>query len=74
MNEISHTFDHLSTQLTLVELEVKVSKCKLWSSSRIFLGVKILQDYTLVIFDLHILGVPMGFQNFAMHFLDEVLL
>jgi hypothetical protein len=36
MNEITHTFDHLSTQLTLVVLRVKVSKCKLWNPSNIF--------------------------------------
>jgi hypothetical protein len=29
MNEIIHAFDHLSTQLTLVGLRVKVSRCKL---------------------------------------------
>jgi hypothetical protein len=29
MSEISHTFDHLLTQLTLVGLKVKVSKCKI---------------------------------------------
>jgi hypothetical protein len=28
MNEISRTFDHLSTQLAQVGLKVKVSKCK----------------------------------------------
>jgi hypothetical protein len=31
MNEIARTFDHFSTQLTLVGLKVKVAKCKLWS-------------------------------------------
>jgi hypothetical protein len=34
MNEITHAFDHLSTQLTLVGLKVKMSKCKLWSLFR----------------------------------------
>jgi len=29
MNEITHAFDHLSSQLTLVGLKVKVSKSKL---------------------------------------------
>ncbi len=29
MSEITHTFDHLLTQLALVGLKVKVSKCKL---------------------------------------------
>ncbi len=33
MNEIIPTFDHLSTQLALVELKVKMSKCKLWSQT-----------------------------------------
>jgi len=41
MSEITHTFDHFSTQLTLVGFRVKVSKCKLWSPSGIFLGIKI---------------------------------
>jgi hypothetical protein len=41
MNEITHAFDHLSTQLTLVGLKVKVLKCKLWSPSRIFPGIEI---------------------------------
>jgi len=31
MNEVVFTFDHLSTQLDLVRLKVKVSKCKLWN-------------------------------------------
>ncbi len=39
MSEITRTFDHLSTQLTLVGLRVKVAKCKLWSPSRFFLGI-----------------------------------
>jgi len=41
MNEITHAFDHLSTQLTLVGLKVKVLKCKIWSPSRIFPGIEI---------------------------------
>jgi len=32
MSEITHAFDHLSTQLTLLGLKVKVSKCKLLES------------------------------------------
>ncbi len=36
MNEITHAYEHLSTQLTLVGLKVKVSKCKLWHPSWIF--------------------------------------
>jgi len=52
---------------------VKVSKCKFWSPLKIFPGIKIPQDYTLVIDGLCILGVPMGSQGFAMNFLDEVL-
>ncbi len=73
LNEITHAFDHLSTQLTLVGLRVNVSKCKLWGPSRISPSIKIPQGYTLVTYGLHIFGVPMGFQDFAMHFLDEVL-
>jgi hypothetical protein len=42
MNEITHAFDHLSTQLTLVGLKVKVLKCKLWNPSRIFPSIEIL--------------------------------
>jgi hypothetical protein len=42
MNEITCAFDHLLTQLALVGLQVKVSKCKLWNPSKIFLGIKIL--------------------------------
>jgi len=41
MNEITYAFDHLSTQLTLVGLRVKVSKCKLWSPSKISPSIKI---------------------------------
>jgi hypothetical protein len=36
MDEIILAFDHLSTQLALVGLRVKVSKCKLWSPLGIF--------------------------------------
>ncbi len=69
----THTFDHLLTQLTLVGLKVKMSKCKLWTSSKIFPGIKIFQGCTLITNGLHILGVPMGFQDFATYFLDKVL-
>jgi hypothetical protein len=57
MNEVILSFDHLSTQLALVRLRVKVSKCILWNPSRIFLGVEIPQGCILVIDDLCILGV-----------------
>jgi hypothetical protein len=70
--EIIFSFDHLSTQLTLVGLRVKVSKCKLWSPWKIFSGIKIPQGHTLVIDGLHILGVSVGFCDFVKHFLDEV--
>jgi len=73
LNEITRTFDHLSTQLAIVGLRVKMSKCKLWSPLEIYLGIKIPQDCILVINGLLILGVPMGFQDFSMHFLDETL-
>jgi hypothetical protein len=42
MSDITRAFDHLSTQLTLVGLRVKMSKCKLWSPSEISLGIKII--------------------------------
>jgi len=73
MNEITHAFDHISTQLALVELRVKMSKCKFLKPSKISLSIEIPQGCTLVTNGLCILGVPMGFQDFAMHFLDEVL-
>jgi hypothetical protein len=73
LNEITYAFNHLSTQLALVGLKVKMLKCKLWTSSRIFPGIEISQGYTLVVNGLHILGVLVGFKNFATHFLDEVL-
>ncbi len=41
LSEIIYVFDHLLTQLTLVGLRVKVSKCKLWSPSRIFPNIEI---------------------------------
>jgi hypothetical protein len=73
LNEITRVFDHLLTQLTLVGLKVKVSKCKLWSPSGISPCIKILRGYTLVTNGLCILGMQVGFQDFATHFLDEVL-
>jgi hypothetical protein len=73
MNEITHAFDHVSTQLALIELKVKMSKCKFWNPTQISLNIKILQGCILVTNGLRILGVPMGFQDFAMHFVDEVL-
>jgi hypothetical protein len=72
MNGITHVFDYLSTQLALVGLRVKVSKCKLWSPLGIFLSIKFFQGHTLVTNGLCILSVPMGSQDFAMHFLDEI--
>jgi hypothetical protein len=36
-------------------------------------SIEIPQGCTLVTDGLHILGVPVGFQNSATHFLDEVL-
>jgi hypothetical protein len=73
MSEITCAFDHLSAQLTQVGLKVKVSKCKLWSPFRISPSIKIPQGYTLVTNGLHILDVPLGSQNFAKHFLNEIL-
>ncbi len=58
LNEITRAFHHLSTQLALVGFKAKVSKWKLWNPSRISPSI-------------HILNVPMGFQNFSTHFLDE---
>jgi hypothetical protein len=73
MSEITCTFDHLSTQLALVRLKVKMSKCKLWSPLGIFPCIKILQGCTLVTSGLCILGVPLASEDFVTHFLDEVL-
>jgi len=44
-----------------------------WSPSRILPSIEILQRCTLVTDGLYILGVQMGSQNFAMHFLNEDL-
>jgi hypothetical protein len=60
VNEITHTFDNLLTQLTLLGLKVKVSKCKLWSPLGVYPSIKILHGYTLVTNGLRILGVPVG--------------
>jgi hypothetical protein len=73
MNELSCAFDHLLTQLAQLGLKVKMSKCKFWNPLRIFLGIEILHAYTLVTNGFHILSVPIGFQDFATHFLDQVL-
>ncbi len=73
MKEITLTFDHLSTQLALVGLRVKVAKCKLWSPSGFLLGINTLQGCTLIIDGLCILGVLVGSKDFTMHFLDETL-
>jgi len=73
MSELSCTFDHLLTQLAQVGLRVKVSKYKFWSPSRISLGIKIPHGCILVINGLHILGVTVESQDFAMHFLNEAL-
>ncbi len=60
ISEISCAFDHLSTQLTQVGFKVKVSKCKIWSLSKISPRIEIPQGYILVIDGLHILGVQVG--------------
>ncbi len=73
MNEITHAFDHLSTQLSLVGLRVKVRKCKFCNPSGISPGIEIPHGCTLVTDGLRILGVPMGPQDFATHLLDETL-
>jgi hypothetical protein len=73
LNDITPTFDHLSTELTLVGLKVKVWKCKLWNPSKISWNIKIPQGCALVTNGLRIFGVPLGFHDFATHFLDEVL-
>jgi hypothetical protein len=73
MNEITRAFDHLSTQLTLVGLRVKVSKCQFWNPLRIYLNIEFPQGCTLVTYGLCILGVLMGFDDFATNFLDEAL-
>ncbi len=39
MSEIFCAFDHHLTQSALMGLRVKVSKCKLWNPSGLFLGI-----------------------------------
>ncbi len=73
LSEIIHVFYNLCTKLILIGLRVKVSKCNLWSPLGISPSIEILQGCILVIDGLPILNVPMGFQDFATHFLDEVL-
>ncbi len=73
MNVITRAFDHLLTQLTLVGLKVKVSKCKFWNLLKIFPSMDIPQGCILITNGLSILVVLLGFQNFAPIFLDEVL-
>jgi hypothetical protein len=60
MSEITYAFDHLLTQLTLVGLRVKMSKCKFWSPLGLSPSIKIPKGYTLVTNDLRILGVLVG--------------
>jgi hypothetical protein len=71
MKEIVLAIDHLLTQLALVGLKIKVSKCRLWSPLGISSSIEIPQGYILVINGLCILGVLMGSQDFVTHFLDE---
>ncbi len=66
MNEITHAFDHLLTQLALVGLKVKVSKCKHWSPAWISLSIEVPQGCTLVTNGLCILGVPVDLNTFWM--------
>ncbi len=73
LSEIVHTFDHLLTQLILVGLKAKVSKCKFWIPLGISSSIEIPQGCTLVIDGLCILGVLVGTQGFGTHFFDEVL-
>ncbi len=73
MNEIIRAFDHLSTQLALIGLTIKMAKCKLWNPSWNYPCIKILLGYTLVTNGLGILCLPMRSQDFSTHFLDEVL-
>jgi hypothetical protein len=73
MSKIFFAFDHLLTQVALVGIKVKVSKCKLWSPSRISSSIEIPHGYTLVIDGLRILGVPVDFEDFVMHISNEAL-
>jgi hypothetical protein len=60
-SDIILALDHISAQLNLVGLKVKVSKCKLWNPSRFSLSIKILWGYILVTYGLCILGVLVNF-------------
>jgi len=73
MSEIVRAFDHLLTELALVGFWVKVLKYKFWNPSKIFSSIEIPQGYTFVINGFHILDVFVSFQDFATHFLDEIL-
>jgi hypothetical protein len=72
---LAHTFasPYLGRKPKARVTTVKVSNCKLWNPLRISPGIAIPQGCTLVTDGLHILGVPVSFQDFATHFLDEVL-
>jgi hypothetical protein len=41
MSEITHAFNHLSTQLALIGFKVKMSNYKFWSVFEISLGIEI---------------------------------
>jgi hypothetical protein len=60
LSEITCAFYHLSTQLALVGLKVKVSKCKLWNPLGIFPNIEIPHGYILVIYGLCVLSVLAG--------------
>ncbi len=73
VEKIVRAFDHLLTQLAIVRLKVKVSKCKLWSPSGISLGIKIPQGCILVMNWLMYFRCANGFSRLYHTFLDEVL-
>jgi hypothetical protein len=50
-----------------------MSKCKFWNPSGISPCIEIPQGCTIITIGLCILGVPLGSQDFATHFLDEDL-
>ncbi len=54
-------------------LKVRVSKCKLWNPLGLSLAIENPRGCALVIDGLCILGVTVGFKEFAMHVLDEAL-
>jgi hypothetical protein len=56
-----------------VGLKVRVSKCKLWNPLGLSLAIENPRGCALVIDGLCILGVTVGFKEFAMHVLDEAL-